>query len=72
MGENAAHLIGDSLLWPIGMLTLQESGFMSAASPVKAVRRAPPLLGRHAPENGELFRTRLLIRKHDGNVRRKT
>jgi hypothetical protein len=69
MRENAAHLIGDSLLRPIRVLTLQESGFMAATSPVKTIRRVPALFRRHAPEYGELFRTGLLIRKHGGNVR---
>jgi hypothetical protein len=64
MGENAAHLILDLLLRPIRMLTVKEGGFVPAASPVKTMRRPPPLLRRHAPKNGELFGTRLLIRKH--------
>jgi len=72
MGEDAANFICNLLLRPVRMLAVQKGGLVSAASPVKTIRRAPPLLRRHAPENGELFWTGLLIRKHGSTVRRKT
>src|ERR1035438_1162720 len=70
--ENPQYLVLNLLLRPIRVLAAKKRRLVPAARPVKPMRRPPTLLRGHAPEDRELFGTRLLIRKHDGTVRRKT
>jgi hypothetical protein len=50
------------------MLALNESGLVPPHGPVKLSRGAPSLFGRQAAERGNLFRTRLFVRRHGRNV----
>ena len=54
------------------MLAANARRFQFTGRPIKPLRQLQSPFARHGAQNGELFGTRLLIRKHDGTVRRKT
>src|SRR5262245_7040019 len=68
MQEAAARLLLDLLFRPLGVALAQVRRLVSPERPVQTVRRAPALLGRHAAEDLELLRARLLVVVHGSTL----
>src|SRR6266496_17256 len=72
IGENPRHFPQNLCFRPICMLGAQPGGLHFTRRPVKPFGQRKATFRAHAPVNGQLFGTRLLIRKHGSTVRRKT
>jgi hypothetical protein len=71
MEENPSGLALHFLLRPIRVLGANPGHFHFPRRPVESLRQAQTLSAGHRAEDFYLFRSRLFIRKHEQNMRRK-